>query len=87
MHTPLVAYYAPQNTNATSLIPVCFVLNQNVQPRYPATTTLVILGNYPRPFFMQKSTFSTNSSPTFGYDPGSRIKDQDQNGSRPKPGD
>jgi hypothetical protein len=45
------------------------VLNQNVPPRYLARTVLISLGNYPRVFFMQKSAFYSNPSPTFGYDP------------------
>jgi hypothetical protein len=52
-----------------SLLLVCFVLNQNVPPRYLARTVLISLGNYPRVFFMQKSAFYPNPSPTFGYDP------------------
>ncbi len=73
MQTLLVVYYAHQNTNARSLLLGCFGLNQNVPPGYLARTTLISLGNYPNRVFMQKSTFSSNSSPTFGYDPLKRL--------------
>jgi hypothetical protein len=69
MHTPLEVYSVPQNIDARSLLLVCFVLNQNVPPKYLARTVLISLGNYPRVFFMQKSAFYSNPSPTFGFDP------------------
>jgi hypothetical protein len=65
----LEVYSVPQNIDARSLLLVCFVLNQNVPPKYLARTVLISLGNYPRVFFMQKSALYSNPSPTFGYDP------------------